>query len=407
MRVLLTSQPGYGHFLPLLPLARALVAGGHEVRVGTSASFAPVVERAGFRAEAVGLNWILGDDSTIPPDLREPPAFTIEAVVAHRFVHQTAERLATDIVALADRWRPDLIVRETLEFGGPLAAQILGLPSAALQVASPTLLSDTVAAAVAAALDVVRVRLGLPPDPAGAALRDELVVCFAPPALHDPAVRLPSGLRSFHPGWPPSDGSMPEAIAGLGVDRPLVYATLGTAFNDPEAMQPFFSALQEGLPDVPVDVLLTLGADADPEALGEPHPGVRVVTFVPQRAVLNHCAVVVCHGGYGTVLDAIDAAVPLVIVPFGADQFVNAMAVERVGIGIAIEARPPSARAIRDAVQSMLDPRSTHRSRIEELREQWRALPGPEGAAAAVIGLAMSASAPESSGRVPFRGRHS
>ena len=129
---------------------------------------------------------------------------------------------------------------------------------------------------------------------------------------------------------------MPDVIAGLGVDRPLVYATLGTAFNDPETMKPFFSALQEGLADAPVDLLLTLGSEADPAALGEPRPGVRVVTFVPQRAVLDRCAVVVCHGGYGTVLDAIDAAVPLVIVPFGADQFVNAEAVERVGIGIAV-----------------------------------------------------------------------
>src|SRR5215203_3638271 len=138
MRVLLTSQPGYGHFRPLLPLAHALVTGGNEVRVGTSASFAAVVEREGLRSEALGLDWLLSDDATIPSDLREPPTYTIEAVVAHRFVHQTAERLARDVLALAARWRPDLIVRETTEYGGSLAAQVLGIPSAALQVASPS-----------------------------------------------------------------------------------------------------------------------------------------------------------------------------------------------------------------------------------------------------------------------------
>jgi UDP:flavonoid glycosyltransferase YjiC (YdhE family) len=388
MRVLLTSQPGYGHFRPLLPLAHALVTLGHEVRVGTSASFAPVVEREGLRPEALGLDWLLSDDATIPPDLRQPPAYTIEAVVAHRFVHQTAERFARDVLALVERWRPDLVVRETTEYGGSLAARVLGMPSAALQVASPSLLSDTVLVAVAAALDVVRHRLGLPPDPGRVAPADELVICFAPPALHDPAIRLPLGLRSFHPGRPLGDDLLPESLLGLGGDRPLVYATLGTAFNDRSRMKPFLSALEDGLAEESVDLLLTLGRDADPDDLGDRGPGVRVMSFVPQRAVVDVSSVVVCHGGYGTVLDAVDAAVPLVVVPFGADQFVNAAAVERVGIGIALEERSRSPQPIRDAVVSLLDPGSPHRRRVEALRDEWRALPGPDEAAAAVLALA-------------------
>jgi UDP:flavonoid glycosyltransferase YjiC (YdhE family) len=386
MRVLLTSQPGYGHFLPLLPLAHALVRMGIEVRVGTSASFAPVVEREGLRPEALGLDWLLSDDATIPPDLREPPAYTIEAIVAHRFVHQTAERLARDVLALAERWRPDLIVRETTEYGGSLAAQVLGIPSAALQVASPSLLTDTVVVAVAAALAVVRQRLGLPPDPGRVAPADELVVCFAPPALHDPAIRLPPGLRSFHPGPPPREDPFQDPAAGLGPDRPLVYATLGTAFNGPSRMQSFLSALEDGLADQQVDLLVTLGRDADPDALGDRRPGVRVLSFVPQRAVVDRSSIVVCHGGYGTVLDAIDAAVPLVVVPFGADQFVNAAAVERVGIGIALEELSP--QSFRSAVVPLLDHRSPHRRRVEALRDEWRALPGPDEAAVAVLALA-------------------
>ena len=388
MRVLLTSQPGYGHFRPLLPLAHALVTSGNEVRVGTSASFAPVVEREGLRHEPLGLDWLLSDVTTIPADLREPPAYTIEAVVAHRFVHQTAERLARDVLTLADRWRPDLVVRETTEYGGSLAAQVLGIPSAALQVASPSLLSDTVVVAVAAALDVVRPRLGLPPDPFRVAPAEELVVCFAPPSLHDPAIGLPPGLRSFHPGPPPGEDAGPDGFAGLGTDRPLVYATLGTAFNDASTMQSFLSALEDGLADEQVDLLLTLGRDADPDALGARRPGVRVLSFVPQRAVVDRCSVVVCHGGYGTVLDAIDAAVPLVVVPIGADQFVNASAVERAGIGIALEAPSRSGQSIRNAVMSLLDPRSPHRRRVAALRDDWRALPGPDEAAAAVLALA-------------------
>jgi len=387
MRFLLTTQPGYGHFRPLLPLAHGLVAAGHEVRIGTSASFAGAVEREGLTAEVVGLDWLHGVESTIPPELLAPQANTLETHFAHKFVRMTAGRLAADVVALADRWRPDLIVRETTEYGGSLAAQALGLPSAALQVASPTLMSDGVLAEVAVALDEIRPQLGLPADPDLAALRDELVICFAPPALHDPTVRLPAGLRSFHPGPAPADGPPPDAIAGLGVERPLVYATLGTVFNDPEYQLPFFSAIRDGLFDAPVDLLMTVGPYVDPSALGEVRPGVRVLAYVPQRAVLDRCAVVVCHGGYGTLLDAVDAGVPLVVVPFGADQFVNAAAIQRLGIGIVRDEESLSPQTIREAVDSLLDARSPHRQRLQALCEAWRALPGPAEAAEALIAL--------------------
>lgn len=48
MRVLLTTHPGHRGFRPLLPLARPLLEAGHVVRIGTSASFAPIVEPEGF-----------------------------------------------------------------------------------------------------------------------------------------------------------------------------------------------------------------------------------------------------------------------------------------------------------------------------------------------------------------------
>jgi UDP:flavonoid glycosyltransferase YjiC (YdhE family) len=386
MRVLLTTQPGHGHFRPLLPLAHALVAGGHEVRIGTSASHAAAVEREGLVAEAVGLDWLHGVESTIPPELQPPPeADTLATYFAHKFVRMTAGRLATDVLTLAGRWRPDLIVRETTEFGGSLAAQVLGLPSAALQVASPALMSADLIAEVAIALDEIRPTLGLAPDPGLASIRDELVICFAPPALHDPAVSLPAGLRSFHPGAMAADTVLPDAIAGLGVERPLVYATLGTVFNEPEYQVPFFSAVREGLAEAPVELLMTVGPYVDPATFGDERPGVRVVRYVPQRAVLERCAVVICHGGYGTILDSIDAAVPSVVVPFGADQPANAAAIERLGIGVVVDDDALSPQSIRDAVEAVLPADTPHRQRLATLRDGWRALPGPAQAVEALM----------------------
>jgi UDP:flavonoid glycosyltransferase YjiC (YdhE family) len=404
MRVLLTTQPGYGHFRPLLPLAHALVEAGHEVRVGTSASFAPVVEREGLHAEAVGLDWLHGIEATIPAELRPPPEVdTLATFFAHRFVRMTAERLANDAVALSERWRPDLIVRETTEYGGSLAAQVLGLPSAALQVASPSLMKDSILAEVAIALDECRPRLGLAPDPEMAAMRDELVICFAPPALHDPTVPLPTRLRSFHGGSPAVSDSPPDAVDGLGIERPLVYATLGTVFNDPADELPFFPSVQAALADAPVDLLMTVGPNVDPSSHGDQRPGVRVLAYVPQRAVLDRCAVVICHGGYGTLLDAVDAAVPLVVVPFGADQHDNAAAVERLGLGIVVKRASLSPSTMRDAVEALLPPDAPHRRRLATLRDEWRALPGRDKAVEALTALAERGALRHARDGLPFQ----
>ena len=40
MRILVASSPGVGHLLPLLPVARAAAARGHDVRIAAGASLA-------------------------------------------------------------------------------------------------------------------------------------------------------------------------------------------------------------------------------------------------------------------------------------------------------------------------------------------------------------------------------
>ena len=134
--------------------------------------------------------------------------------------------------------------------------------------------------------------------------------------------------------------------------------------------------------------LLPLAHALDPGILGEQRPGAHVASYVSQRAVLERCAVVICHGGYGTLLDAVDAAVPLIVVPFGADQFINAATVERLGIGLVIDEESMTPQVTRAAVDRLVGEGSEHRQRIEALRDAWWALPGPADAADAVLELA-------------------
>jgi broad specificity phosphatase PhoE len=62
-------------------------------------------------------------------------------------------------------------------------------------------------------------------------------------------------------------------------------------------------------------------------------------SWVPQIEALPHAALVVCHGGSGTMLGALAAGLPLVVMPLFADQYYNARRIEALNAGISVD--PP------------------------------------------------------------------
>jgi UDP:flavonoid glycosyltransferase YjiC (YdhE family) len=83
-------------------------------------------------------------------------------------------------------------------------------------------------------------------------------------------------------------------------------------------------------------------------------PNVRVEQFVPQATVLPSCAAVISHGGSGTLLGALAAGVPLVLLPQGANQFENAWRCERIGVAAALFPEQATAPAITAALDAVL-----------------------------------------------------
>jgi UDP:flavonoid glycosyltransferase YjiC (YdhE family) len=120
-----------------------------------------------------------------------------------------------------------------------------------------------------------------------------------------------------------------------------------------------YRAVLDAVDGLDVGVLLTTGADLD---LGPLPANVRVERWVPQAEALARASLVVCHGGSGTVLGALAAAVPLIVLPLFSDQLANARALEAAGAATVVEpgalraailAPPPPAldlaRELRDA----------------------------------------------------------
>jgi len=105
---------------------------------------------------------------------------------------------------------------------------------------------------------------------------------------------------------------------------------------------------------LPVRVLVTVGDERDPAALGPLPPSVRVERCVPQAAVMRHAAAMVGHGGSGSTLAALAAGVPQAIVPLFVDGSENARRVARAGAGIALDGGLDAVPHLDDAVDGLL-----------------------------------------------------
>ena len=372
MRVLFTCNPGLGHVHPMMPLAQALGARGHDVRWAVASEACGRIEAAGFRAFPAGIagaerraafDRCLAAASSLPPEKR--PDFMFPAY----FGEVCPPPMLDDLLPVVDDWRPALIVNDASELAAPLAAQLRGIPHAT-HAFGALLPEHRVAAAGEAVAPLWRAH-GLEPAPYAGSY-DHLYLDIYPPSMrfgrydHVPQVQ---------PQRPvPYDGERGDlgepVVAG---DRPLVYLTFGTVFNEPR----LFSAAVEGVARLDVDVLVTVGPVADPGALGAVPPNVRVERYVPQTVVLPQCAVVASHAGSGTFLASLGLGIPQLCLPQGADQFINAHQGAASGAALTLPPGEASPGAIADAVGRLLhEPAFAGAAR--RLAGEIEAMPGPD-----------------------------
>lgn len=346
MKVLVVSTPGPGHVKPLLPLVTAFVAQGDDVVVAAAGEVAALVEGTGAAFVAVGH----GEDawfSTLTGRTRGSPG---DGLAPERINHYFLPRLfgeiadddmIDDLIGCARDLDPDLIVFESYAFAAPLVADLLAVPSVHLNLGP--LIDPDVVALVDDAVSPLWRSFGRH-SPGHAGLYRDLTVEVCPASLEPN--RIPSGDQlSMRPAPPPLRAPMVRA-------RPLVYATLGTFFNRSTDL---FRDIVRGLSDEDVDVVVTVGSDQDPSDVAPIPSNARVERFIPQADLLPECAVVVHHGGAGTTFGCLAHGVPQVVIPQGADNFINAEMIERVGAGLALRPGYDGASAIRDAVRHVIN----------------------------------------------------
>lgn len=355
MKIVFASLPAYGHLYPMLPLAQACAAVGHDVTVATDEPFLgalPVPTARGI-AEGLTLHDIEQETFRNHPELQPGPEFA-----TYMFGETTVAHVAPVLTELFERVRPDLVIHEVTDIGAAVAASAHGVRAIAFGLG---LWNPPVANFYAVA--------GADPTLPGGYLDPMPTSVQNPVPL--PAARIP--IRSV--AWaPPSP--LPVWLGRSA--RHTAYVTLGTvAFGAVEVLRG--AVLETAAHDV--DVLVAVGPAGDPALLGDLPSNVHVEKFVPQNEVLTQVDLVVHHGGAGTMLGALAAGLPQLILPQGADQPFNAAAVVRAGAGRALAADEQTPGAIGAAVGALLSEGPEHLA-AKRIAEEIAAMPAPEDVAA-------------------------
>ncbi len=371
MRILFTYIGGLGHFHPLVPVARAAAAAGHEVAVAGSGGLTAQVEAAGFRAFATSPPRPSGPSPRPRPrdlaPLAPVDARAAEVEFAENFADKGARRHATAVQEHIRHWRPDVVVRDEADLGSAIAAEVWGIPTATVLVLAAGMLvrPDLVSPPLA----VLRAEHALPPDPGLAMLTGDLVLAPFAPSFRSPDSPVPLPEATF---WFRPDSRVTTTPRS---SRRRVYVTLGTVFNSTSG--DLFERLLAGLAEVDADVLATVGRHVDPADFGPQPAHVRVERFVPQADVLRETDLVVSHGGSGSLTATLAHGLPSVLLPLGADQPHNALRAEELGVARTLDAATVTPEAIRQTVNDALrDEATTERAR--RMAVEIDGLPGVE-----------------------------
>ena len=362
-RIVITSYGSSGDLNPFLALGIGLRARGHDVLFAVEESFHAVIMQAGFAtyhltgdietALALSSRRIFGRltpfasvrtivDRYILPTLRPKVVELLDACVGADLLVAAAGQLSASFIAdlTGIPW-----VTVALTPGAIPSAYLEPQPLPLPTVAQP--LVNRIAWATGAfvlqriadtPVNHVRDEYGLPHRHnlllAGNLSRMLTAVAASPafqprPPDWPPFVRMtgfcfwdtsalwrePDDLRAF------LDGPEPVIAVSSGSLSPGV----NHAFTD------FYRTSVRAIRRVGARALVV---GAAPGVLPEPLPdGVLALPFAPFSLLYPRCAAVIHHGGIGTVAQALRAGVPALVVPWGADQYLNAGQVAHLGAG--------------------------------------------------------------------------
>ncbi|MEU6123537.1 macrolide family glycosyltransferase [Streptomyces sp. NPDC047123] len=137
-----------------------------------------------------------------------------------------------------------------------------------------------------------------------------------------------------------------------GAEKVLL-VSLGSSYT----VQPeFYRQCVAAFGDLPGwHVVLQIGRHVDPAELGDDLPdSIEVCSWAPQLAILEQADAFVTHAGMGSSGEALHAGVPMIAVPQGAEQPLNADRLVELGVARRVDTADATADVLRAALLSLV-----------------------------------------------------
>jgi rhamnosyltransferase subunit B len=379
LHVLLPTLGSAGDVHPFIAIGVSLQARGHRATILTNPLFQPVIEAQGLGFLAVGTVAEANTAIANPELWHLRKGFRVIAQVLVPAIAQTYRLIEKHADART------VVVFSSLALGARLAQEKLGVPSASvhlqpsiirtyadqgmmgnirLSASAPTWFKDGLFRLIDAVvldrrlkapLNELRAKLGLPPvdrvmhqwlhSP-------QLVIAFFPEWFAAPQPDWPANTHAVgFPLWDAHVDAAPlkEADEFLSAGSAPILFTPGSAGA---TMQRFFKESIEAAKKLGLRAMLVTNY---PEQVPKRLPAsIRVFGYVPFSQVLPRAALLVYHGGVGTLAQGIKASVPHLVVPHGYDQFDSGWRIEQLGLGLSIPERRYRASRVSRAIEDIL-----------------------------------------------------
>jgi MGT family glycosyltransferase len=173
-------------------------------------------------------------------------------------------------------------------------------------------------------------------------------------AFDFPATDLPSKVRYVGPQIADPTWAKPWQNPWPATDtRPLVAVSFSTTFQNHAAI---LQKVIDALAALDARVLITLGGSICRNDL-RPAANTILVDSAPHSHVMREAAIAITHGGHGTVMRALLARLPQLVIPQGRDQNDNAVRAVHRNAGLSVMPDAP-VESIRAACQQLLSDRA-------------------------------------------------
>lgn len=391
MRILVTTQPAYGHFFPLVPLSKELIKNNHDICFITSKSFSSVVEDSGFKCKPMGLDWVESKASDTFKELSEisDSEKAIEYWMKHIFAGKIVEHILHDLINFCITWKPDLIIYDSYEFAGPLVAEYLGIPKIKSGPMAFFPMGE-LSAMISQTLSVYRKALKLPTDSDLSIYYNGIEFVFIPKFLISKDAQFSKNTYFFKPHI--YDGNIDafnnnDLINRIDKNKKTIYVTLGTVFNDSiELWDMLFDSLEEYL--IEYNIIVTIPNNEIIIRIKEKHSNAFLTTsYIPQSQIFKYCHLVISHGGQNTIISALMHNLLQIIIPRGADNFYNASLCQDNGIAKVLNFDEKIDQNLKKAIKELFDNSSYYKHNIAIIRNEIELMPDLDKAVSIISNL--------------------